>query len=80
MAISSWHMYRGTGYTQMVIGVRSKYFHFQNSRHSTRPLTAACHITVGETGAGWQASSSPEEEPWALKGASGRAPHPHPGP
>lgn len=44
-------MDRSKGYKQMVTGVRSKYFHFQKSQHSVRPLMAAYHITVGETGA-----------------------------
>lgn len=48
VAISSWHMDRSKGYKQMVTGVRSKYFHFQKSQHSVRPLMAAYHITAGK--------------------------------
>ena len=62
VAVSCWPVDRRKGYKQMVTGVRSRYFHFQNGRHSTRTLLAAYPITVGETRARWQALASPGEE------------------
>lgn len=55
VVVSRWHSDRSRGYKQLVTGVRSKLFHFQTSRHRSRPLT------VRETGALWQALAYPKE-------------------
>lgn len=58
VVVSHWPKDRRKGYRQMVTGVEIKYFHFQNSQHSTRLLMATYHIAVGETGAWRQAVAS----------------------
>lgn len=72
VVVSRWHKDRSKGHKQMVTGVGSKYFHFQNSQHSIRLLMATYHIAVGETGAWWQAVTSPRRGTRVPLGALGR--------